>query len=293
MDPRVFQILSLASLALYGSFGLALELRPASLLAALGGALATEAFARRLRGESFDARSPMITALSLTLLLRTASPWLAALAACLAVGSKFAIRRSGGHVFNPANFAIVVLLLATDRVWVSSGQWGHGALLAVALVGAGQFVIHRAARSDVTWLFLAAWSALLFGRAAWLGDPWTIPWHQLQNGALLVFAFFMISDPRTTPRTRVARGLHAGLTASLGFALVFLAYEPDGLLFALFATAPLVPLLDRWRPGPVFSWAQPRPLSPVADAERVDPSPEAPRHDPLPVPLSARAWTAR
>ncbi len=282
MDPRVFQILSLGSLALYGSFGLALELRPEALGAALAGALATEAAARRLRGERFDPRSPMITALSLTLLLRTATPWLSALAACLAVGSKFAIRRSGGHVFNPANFAIVVLLLATDQVWVSSGQWGHGALLAVALVGAGQFVIHRAARSDVTWFFLATWSALLFGRAAWLGDPWAIPWHQLQNGALLVFAFFMISDPRSTPRRLAARGVHAALTAGLGFVLVFLAYEPNGLLVALFLTAPLVPLLDRWLPGPVFSWAQPRP-----DAT------EASRHDPLPASLPARAQPVR
>ena len=41
--------------------------------------------------------------------------------------------------------------------------------------------------------------ALVFGRSLWLGEPMSIPLHRLQNGALLLFTFFMISDPRTTP----------------------------------------------------------------------------------------------
>ena len=52
---------------------------------------------------------------------------------------------------------------------------------------------------------------LLFGRAYWLGDPLAIPVHQLQNGALLVFAFFMISDPKTTPDTGFGRVLIGAL----------------------------------------------------------------------------------
>lgn len=253
-DPRLLQIAALGSLAVWGVWGLDLEIVPQHALAIVAAALATEAVGRRARGELFDPRSPLVTALSLTLLLRTADPWLAAGAACLAIGSKFLVRARGGHVFNPTNFAIVVLLVATDNAWVSAGQWGHAALLGLALAGAGQFVVHRATRSDVTWAFLLAWAGLLFGRAAWLGDPWAIPWHQLQNGALLVFAFFMISDPRTTPRARSGRIGFAAVVAAVGFALVFGAYQPNGLLVALFLAAPLVPLFDRWLPGPVFRW---------------------------------------
>ncbi len=253
-DPRLLQILVLSSLALYGAFGLELEIRPFHAAVTVVVALLTEAAGRRLRGEAFDPRSPLITALSLTLLLRTASPGVAALGALFAVGSKFLIRARGGHVFNPANFALVALLLTTDRAWVSSGQWGHVALLSLLLVGAGQLVIQRAQRGDVTWTFLATWSALLLARAAWLGDPLAIPWHQLQNGALLVFAFFMISDPRTTPRSRAGRSVFAVAVAVAGFVLVYGHYEPNGLLFALAGTAPLVPLLDRWLPGPVYLW---------------------------------------
>ncbi len=256
-DPRNFQIAALASLAFYGTATLQLDLQLPQLAATFVTALGVEAVARWLRGERFDPRSPMVTALSLTLLLRTSEPGWAALAAALAIGSKFLIRARGGHVFNPANFAIVAALLLGEFAWVSSGQWGHSVLLALALVGAGQFVIHRATRSDMSWFFLTAWAGLLFSRAAWLGDPWTIPWHQLQNGALLVFAFFMISDPRTTPRSRAGRAVHAAAVAGVGFGWQFLAYEPNGLLYALFLGAPLVPLLDRWLPGPIFHWSSP------------------------------------
>jgi Na+-translocating ferredoxin:NAD+ oxidoreductase RnfD subunit len=60
-------------------------------------------------------------------------------------------------------------------------------------------VIHRAMRSDVSYAFILTFAAILFARALWLGDPWTIPLKQLQSRALLLFTFFMISDPKTTP----------------------------------------------------------------------------------------------
>ena len=41
--------------------------------------------------------------------------------------------------------------------------------------------------------------AVLCGRSWWLGEPLAIPLHRLENGALLIFAFFMVSDPKTTP----------------------------------------------------------------------------------------------
>ena len=52
---------------------------------------------------------------------------LAACAAAIAISSKFLIRYRGKHVFNPANVAIVLMMLASEHVWVSSGQWGSTA----------------------------------------------------------------------------------------------------------------------------------------------------------------------
>ena len=121
-------------------------------------------------------------------------------------------------MFNPTNFAIVVLLLASNRVWVSPGQWGNVVFFAFLIACLGGLVVNRAARSDVTYAFLIAYISLLVIRSLYLGEPLTIPIHRLENGAFLLFAFFMISDPKTTPDSRVGRVLFATLVVGIGFA---------------------------------------------------------------------------
>jgi Na+-translocating ferredoxin:NAD+ oxidoreductase RnfD subunit len=280
-DPRLYQICVLSSILLWGAVALDLTLQPALMLVIAAAALGTQYLAGRWVGlERFDARSPLISTLSLCLLLRTQSPLLAAAAAVIAIGSKFLIRRRGKHVFNPTNLALVVLLLATDGVWFSPGRWGSAAVFAFFLAGFGMLVVYRAARTDVTWAFLGAWSAVLVGRALWLGDPLTIPLHQLQSGALLIFAFFMISDPKTTPDSRLGRIVFAALVAALGGLLQLGLFIPEGLLYALAASAPLVPVLDRLFPGQRYAWSSPTPApSPsrpivASTPDRVPVSPE-------------------
>jgi hypothetical protein len=253
-DPRHFQIAVLGSLLVWGVAGLDFEVVPAIAAAILGAALGTQWAGSRLAGLRFDPKSALISALSLCLLMRTGSVVLAGAAGALAVGSKFLIRRRGKHVFNPSNFAIVALLVVSDGAWVSPGQWGSAALGAFALACAGSVVVRRAARSDVTWAFLGSWLAVVFGRAAWLGDPWAIPLHQLASGSLVIFAFFMISDPKTTPDSRAGRVLFAALVAAGGAWVSWGLWAPNGLLWALAAAAPLVPLIDRLLPGERYRW---------------------------------------
>ena len=119
------------------------------------------------------------------------------------------LRVGGKHLFNPTNFGIVAMMLATGQVWVSPGQWGNVAFFAFLMACLGGLVVNRAARSDVTLAFLAFYLALVFGRALWLGEPMAIPLHRLESGALLLFTFFMISDPKTTPDSRAGRILFA------------------------------------------------------------------------------------
>ncbi len=252
-DPRHAQIAVLSGLAIWGALALDFGTDTLTALAVVLTALATEWVGSRFRGRRFDPRSPLISALSLVLLLRADAWWLGPVAAVLAVGSKFAIQRDGKHVFNPTNIALVALLLLTDRVWISPGQWGGGALLAAALVGAACWVLPRA-RGDVTLAFITFWGGALVARAVWLGDPLTIPMHQLQNGGLLLFAGFMISDPKTLPDTRAGRILFAALVAALAYWLRFAHYEPDALLYALAASAVFVPAIDRALPGRRFQW---------------------------------------
>ncbi len=254
-DPRDYQIAVLSALFAYGVLALDFEVDAMTSVTIVASALLTQAVCSRLFDlPRFDAKSPLISALSLCLLLRTDLLLVAGLAGVLAVGSKFLVRWREKHVFNPSAFALVALIVLTDRAWVSAGQWGSAALFAYLVAGMGSLVVHHAARSDVTLAFLASMALLLFARALWLGDPLTIPWHQLQNGALLLFAFHMISDPKTTPDSRAGRIAFAALVALGGTFVQFGLYRQNGLLFALIAAGALVPLIDRCLPGLRYHW---------------------------------------
>jgi Na+-translocating ferredoxin:NAD+ oxidoreductase RnfD subunit len=131
---------------------------------------------------------------------------------------------------------------------------GSDVALAGWFVALGGLVTQRARRWDISWVFLAAWLGLVAMRVLWLGQPWTIFLHQFTNGGLLLFAFFMISDPMTIPNRRSARIGYAILVAALAFAWQFALFRTSGFLWALFLASPLVPLIDwRW-PGEKFNW---------------------------------------
>jgi enediyne biosynthesis protein E5 len=255
VDPRAYQIAALAGLLAYGMVGLAFEVSSARVTLLLATALATQYVGGRLVGlPRFDPRSALISGLSLCLLLRTNSEALAVLTAVITIASKFVLRGNGKHLFNPTNFGLVAMILATQAVWVSPGQWGSAAFLGLLVACLGGMVVNRAARSDVTLAFLASYGALLFLRAGWLGDPLSIPLHQLESGALLIFAFFMISDPKTTPDSRAGRVVFAILVAAGGAFVQFRLYRPNGLLWSLFALSPVVALIDRLFPGCRYEW---------------------------------------
>ena len=257
-DPRLYQIATLAGLLIYGLTWLRLDVEPWTVAVILTTVLVTQAMGTRLTGRGrFDPRSALISGLSLCLLLRTNAVELAVLTAVLAVSSKFLVRIGDKHVFNPTNGALVAMMLLTGEVWVSPGQWGSTAVFAFLLAAAGGLVVNRAARADVTWAFLAAHVTLLVGRTLWLGDPLAIPLHRLANGALVLFAFFMISDPRTTPDSRAGRILFAVMVALGAYVIQFKLFQTNPLLWSLAFCSLAVPLIDRVLPGRRYDWRAP------------------------------------
>jgi Na+-transporting NADH:ubiquinone oxidoreductase subunit NqrB len=259
-DARHYQIVALSTLLVYNLGWLDFGARPLNSALAIAAALATQALCTWWFAlPTFDPRSPLITGLSLSLLLRADEPWLHALAAVIAIGSKFLLRIDGKHIWNPAGFAIVVLLFTTQGVWISPGQWGSTVWLAALLAFFAILVLHAAQRSDVALFFLGSHAALLLARAWWLGDPLAIPIHQLQSGSLLIFAFFMISDPRTTPDSRLGRFLFAFSVALLAHYLTFFMQMRPALYVALIALSPLILLIDKVLPAQRFQWSRPAP----------------------------------
>jgi enediyne biosynthesis protein E5 len=258
-DARHYQIAALATLLTYNLGWLDFGARPLNSALAIGASLATQALCSRWSGLPLDFRSPLITGFSLSLLLRADAPLVHALAGVIAIGSKFVLRIDGKHIWNPAGFAIVVLLFAPAGVWISPGAWGSTVWFAALLGFFAILVLHAARRSDVAIFFLGTHVALLLARALWLGDPLEIPLHQLQSGSLLIFAFFMISDPRTSPDSRLGRFIFAASVAGFAHWLVFFMQMRPALYVALIALSPFILLIDRLLPAQRFAWNAPTP----------------------------------
>lgn len=253
-DPRLYQIGALTLLLLYGIFALDFDVTLFRAVLLVGAAIGTQALFARMKDVPFDPRSAAISGLSLSLLLRSESLVLLIAGAVIAVASKFVIRIRGKHIFNPTNIAIVALMLMTKHVWVSPGQWGNVAFFGFLIACLGGLVVNRAARSDVTYAFIVAWSALVIGRSLWVGEPMTIPIHRLENGALLLFTFFMISDPKTTPDSRAGRILFAALVAFGGWYINYRLFRINGILWSLAAAALVVPVIDVLLPAARYQW---------------------------------------
>ena len=258
-DPRLYQISVLASLLVYGMAWLDFDITATRACLLLVTVLATQAMCDRLDGRrAVNVWSALISGLSLCLLLRTNRTDVAIVAAVLTIAGKFLIRFRGKHIFNPTNGGLVAMLLLTDQVWTSPGQWGSVAIFAFLMACLGGIVVNRASRSDVTCAFIACYCALLFGRSVYLGEPMAIPIHRLQSGALLLFTFFMISDPKTTPDSKAGRVLFAALVACGAWYIQFRLFRTNGLLWSLAVCSMVVPLIDWLLPGRRYAWATTR-----------------------------------
>ena len=254
-DARHLQIAALSVLLAINFLFIDFGAKPLASALAIAASLVTQAACSWWFGFKYlDLRSPLITGLSLSPLLRADEPSLHAIAGMLAILSKFVLRRGDKHVFNPAGFAIVTLLFFSDHVWISPGQWGTSVWFA-ALVAFGAILVLRAARrADIAIFFLASHAGLLIARALWLGDPLAIPLHQLQSGSLLIFAFFMMSDPRTSPDARLGRFIFAFAVAFAAHWLAFSMQMRPALYIALIALSPFTLLIDRILPAQRFAW---------------------------------------
>lgn len=199
-------------------------------------------------------KSALITSLGLTLLLRADHYSTMLLAGSLAILSKFLFQFHCKHFFNPANFGIIAALILTPDAWVSPGQWGDEGWYALLFTGTGGIVLKRVGRWDTTAAFLGVYTVLEAIRNFWLGWTWDVFSHRLMSGSLLLFALFMITDPRSIPNARISRLIWAGCIATVTFILRNQFFISTAVFWALFALAPLGVLLDYIWAAPRFSW---------------------------------------
>ena len=262
-DPRYFQIIFQVVFLCYGIVFLDWNAEWLYYGISIGGCLllqytADSIAAKRLMHVNEFNRwgfSVLISAMSLCLLLKTNHWYTSLLAAFLTVTSKYIFRFKHKHIFNPSAFGIITTILLTHDAWLSPGQWGSNAVIFFSVVTLGTIVVTRVQKLDVSLAFLLTFVALLYWRQVYiLGWPMDYFMHSVSTGSLLLFTFFMISDPRTSPNHPLARVIWAVLIAALSFYLAAFKWRYNTSVWVLVAAAPLVPLLDKMFKAQMFQW---------------------------------------
>jgi len=256
-DARWFQILFQLSFLLCGVLLFDFSVSAVQIILTFSTAIVTQMICLSLIGKNeFGYKSALITAFGLSLLLRTNHLWVHPLAACIGIASKFLLRTKHGHLFNPANIAIILAVSFLPGTWISPGQWGQDVFFVLAFFILGSTVVMKVHRSDISWVFLVSFLALFGARVFWLGQSPKVWVHHLLDGGLLLFTFFMISDPKTIPTSKTGRYVHAIATACIAFVWQFVWFRTNGLVWALFFSSMLVPLWNKLWAGETFAWTQ-------------------------------------
>ena len=186
--------------------------------------------------------------------------------AALSLLTKYWIRYRGTHVFNPSNVGLVAAFLVLgsavieplDFWWAPLDFW---MLTAYAVILVGGVLITSRLRlltlAAIFWLTLAVGLGILVASghcmtAAWALEPvcgthfWSVI---VASPEVLVFLFFMITDPKTIPEGRAARIAFAvclGVICTLLMAPQTTEFGAKvGLLAGLVVMTPLRFLLDR------------------------------------------------
>ncbi|BAY07284.1 RnfABCDGE type electron transport complex subunit D [Calothrix sp. NIES-2098] len=255
-DIRDYQILFLSLFLFLGIGTRDWTLRPELIGVTIATCLLTQWILSSVisQEQKLNIRSALITSLGLSLLLRADHWTTMVLAAVSAIASKFLFQVGNKHFFNPANFGIITALLLTSDAWVSPGQWGEDWWYGLLFVGTGGTIVQRIGRWDTTAAFLGSYALLEAIRNVWLGWTWDVYWHRLMSGSLLLFALFMVTDPRSIPNARIGRIVWAVCIAIFTFILRNYFFISSAVFWALFILAPLTILFDAFWSAPKYSW---------------------------------------
>ncbi len=202
--------------------------------------------------------------------------WIFAGTAAVSILSKHVITWRGSHFFNPSNFGLVLcfVLLGSTRADPLAFWWGPMSpwlALALVIILVGAFAI--LSRLRLLAIAVTFWIAFAIGIAviAAAGHQMTARWHLgpitgfefwrvvVLSPEVMIFLFFMITDPKTTPRNRVGRYVYALAVALIAVLLIapqvtefWTKVALLGALWIVCASRPLVDLLMP-RLQPVFS----------------------------------------
>jgi len=197
-------------------------------------------------GKWANPASAYITGISVGILVRSPAYWPYVLCSLISIMSKYVLRIKGRHIWNPSNFGISVLLfLAPQAVASLSIQWGNNVWPMLVIWVLGSIIIYRVHRFNITGTYVLSFLAFAFLRSAITGHPWQAEVAPITGPMYQLFIFFMITDPKTTVRSRTGQCVVAFLIALVEMIMRLnqIIYAP---FYALFFVGPAAFLLEMW-----------------------------------------------
>src|SRR5271168_3498164 len=225
------------------SFGI-LESYPKTLLAIVTSIALELVLGRIFLHKWLNPASAYITGISVGILVRSPAYWPYALCAAISIISKYVLRVKGRHIWNPSNFGISVLLfLAADTVASLSIQWGNYLWPMLVIWALGSGIIWRLHRFHITFTYVVSFIAFAFLRSWLTGSPWQSEIAPITGPMYQLFIFFMITDPKTTVRTKRGQCVVVFLVALLEMIMRMyqIVYAP---FYALFIVGPAAMLIE-------------------------------------------------
>lgn len=247
MDNRFMPPLFITLILLVGnvSFGI-LESYEKTLLAIVTSIVAELILGRIFLHKWPHLASAYITGISVGILLRSPLFWPYVLCSLLAITSKYVLRINGRHIWNPSNFGIsAMLFLAAESVATLSIQWGNnlGAMLVIWILGS--VIIWRLRRFHICAVYVVSFVALAFVRTWITGDPLLSEISPVTGPEYQLFIFFMITDPKTTVRSKKGQCIVAFMVALVEM-LLRLDQSVYAPFYALFMVGPIALLIEMW-----------------------------------------------
>ena len=166
-------------------------------------------------GEWPHPASAYITGISVGILVRSPFLWPYFLCSLISITAKYVLRLRGRHLWNPSNFGVsAVLFLAPATVTLLSIQWGNAVAPMAVIWLLGFAIVWRVGRLHISATYVASFLLLSFVRTAITGTPWLANVAPITGPMYQLFIFFMVTDPKTTVRSRagsVRRGRPRGV----------------------------------------------------------------------------------
>jgi Na+-translocating ferredoxin:NAD+ oxidoreductase RnfD subunit len=201
----------------------------------------------RKKGDAWEFPSgAVLTGLFIAMVLSPRVPgYAAACTSAIAIVSKYIFRTRAANVFNPAALALVI----TFYVFHTAQSW-WGALpeitpvALVALFAAGVFITDRVNKIPLVLAFLGTYF-LLFALTAFLGNPSQVSeiFRAPDLHAALFFAFFILTDPPTSP-VKYPDQLVCGVMVAVAS---YVFFERVGAAYFLLAGVLVGNVWEAWR----------------------------------------------